>query len=125
MSPTALTVLKWVLGVTMVFAGANHFRVPRAYEKMMPPFLPAHRPLVLVSGVFEVLGGLGVLVPQTQWFAAWGLIALFIAVFPANIYMAVAHIPLGKRPIAPWILWARLPFQLVFIAWAWLFTRAG
>ena len=122
MNPTVLLVLKWVLGVAMVLAGLNHFRAPKPYVRMMPPFFPAPRALVLISGVFEALGGVGLLVPMTQVFSAWGLIALFVAVFPANIYMAVANVSPGRKPIAPWILWARLPLQFVLIGWAWLFT---
>jgi uncharacterized membrane protein len=114
--------LKWVLAVVMVLAGVMHFRAPRGYARMMPKWLPAHGPLVLISGVAEVLGGLGLLVPQTQVLAAWGLIALFVAVFPANVNMAINKIPLGKTPLPTWVLWARLPLQLVFIAWAWAFT---
>jgi uncharacterized membrane protein len=114
--------LKWTLAVLMVLAGVMHFRAPRGYEQMMPAWLPAHRQLVLISGVFEVLGGVGLVVPQTQVFAAWGLIALFIAVFPANVNMAIHKIPLGKKVMPTWALWARLPAQAVFIAWAWAFT---
>jgi uncharacterized membrane protein len=110
------------LAVFMVLAGAMHFRSPRAYERIMPAWLPAHRPLVVVSGAFEVLGGLGLLVPATRSLAAWGLVALFVAVFPANVNMAVHRLPLGKRPLPTWALWARLPLQLVFIAWAWALT---
>ncbi len=117
-----LIALKWALAVAMVFAGVMHFRAPKGYERMMPKWLPVHRPLVYLSGVAEVLGGLGLLVPQTQVLAAWGLIALFVAVFPANVNMAVNKIPLGRRVLPTWVLWARLPLQLVFIAWAWAFT---
>ena len=115
--------LKWLLAAAMVLAGVNHFAKPRVYEKMMPMWLPAHKPLVLISGVFEILGGVGLLVPATQQLAAWGLIALFIAVFPANVNMAVHNLPLGRTPMPKWALWGRLPVQLVFIAWAWVFTR--
>lgn len=100
----------------------NHFRHPGSYARTIPPFFPARRALVLTSGVFEVLGGIGLVVPATQQLAGWGLIALFVAVFPANIYMAVAHISPTRKPMAHWILWARLPLQLVFIGWAWLYT---
>ena len=117
-----VTLLTWGLAVGMVLAGAMHFRAPRAYEAMVPAWLPAHRTLVYVSGAFEVLGGLGVLVPATQSFAAWGLVALFVAVFPANVNMAVHRLPLGGRAVPPWVLWARLPLQGVFIAWAWALT---
>jgi uncharacterized membrane protein len=76
-----------------------------------------------VSGVFEILGGVGLLVPATQRLAAWGLVALYVAVFPANVNMALHRIPLGKMEMPVWALWARLPLQGVLIAWAFWFTR--
>lgn len=86
------------------------------YEAIMPPFVPAHRELVLVSGIFEVLGGVGVMLPQTRRAAGWGLVALLLAVFPANVYMAVDTHKFGK--LAPaWALYARLPLQFVLIWW--------
>ena len=114
-----MTALQWLLAGVMTFAGVMHFVSPRGYVKIMPKWLPAPAALVAVSGVFEILG---LLVPATQHFAAWGLIALFVAVFPANVNMAIHHIPLGKSPMPTWALWARLPLQAVFIGWAWLFT---
>ncbi|WP_394847650.1 hypothetical protein LZC95_09325 [Pendulispora brunnea] len=75
------------------------------------------------SGFFEIAGGVGLLLPVTQRLAAWGLIALYVAVFPANVNMAVNRISLDpKRPIPTYLLWQRLPFQLLFIAWAWWFV---
>ncbi len=90
----------------------------RPYVAMMPAALPWHLALVYISGVAEVAGGLGLLVPRTRRAAAWGLIALFIAVFPANVNMAVNELPLGTKAVPTWALWARLPLQLVLIAWA-------
>lgn len=117
-----LVILKWVLAIVMTFAGVMHFVAPRGYVKIMPKFIPAPEAMVAISGVFEVLGGVGLLIPATQVYAAWGLIALFVAVFPANVNMAINKIPLGKKPVPTWALWARLPLQAVFIGWAWLFT---
>ena len=117
-----MTALQWLLAGVMTFAGVMHFVSPRGYVKIMPKWLPAPAALVAISGVFEILGGVGLLVPATQHFAAWGLIALFVAVFPANVNMAIHRIPLGKKPLPTWALWARLPLQGVFIGWAWLFT---
>lgn len=111
-----------LLSIAMIVAGCLHFKVPQAYVKMMPAFLPAHLPLVYVSGVAEILCGLGLLLPQTRVLSAWALIALLIAVFPANVNMAVHHIGIGDRPPVPWMLWARLPVQGVLIAWAYWFT---
>ncbi len=117
--------LRWLLTVFMVGAGANHFLHPPPYLGMMPAELPHdwHLPLVYISGVFEILGGLGLILPATRRAAAWGLIALLLAVFPANVNMAVNHLPLGDSAVPQWALWARLPLQLLLIAWAWWFTR--
>lgn len=120
---TTRTILRWVLAVFMVAAGTNHFVASDAYVAMVPSVLPAHLLLVQISGVAEIAGGIGLVLPPTRRLAAWGLIALFIAVFPANINMAVNHLPLGGRAIPAWALWARLPVQLVLIGWAALYTR--
>ncbi len=116
-------VLRWLLTAFMVVAGLNHFLSPAPYLGMMPPWLPAPELLVEISGVAEILGGLGLILPQTRRLAAWGLIALFVAIFPANLHMAVHHLPLGTHPVPAWALWARLPLQLVLIAWAYGYTR--
>jgi len=119
-----ITVSRGLLALTFVFAGMMHFVAPRAYAGVMPPYLPYPRELVAVSGVCEIAGGLGVLLPQPmrRW-SGWGLIALLIAVFPANIEMARHGATFGRTYIPPawWIL--RLPFQALFIAWAWAVTR--
>jgi uncharacterized membrane protein len=112
------TVLRWLLTGFMVVAGANHFVAPAAYVSMMPSALPAPAALVYISGVAEILGGLGLLLPATRHLAGWGLIALYIAIFPANINMAVHHLPLAGREIPSWALWARLPLQAALMLWA-------
>ncbi len=115
--------LRWLLTVGMVGAGLNHFVAADTYVAMMPSALPAHRALVYLSGIAEIAGGLGLILPATRRWAAWGLIALLVAVFPANVNMAINHLPLGERVVPTWALWARLPLQLVLIAWAWWYTR--
>mgnify|MGYP007046917504 CR=1 FL=1 len=116
-------VLLWLLGLSMMAVGALHFAHPEPFMVIVPPPLPP-RATVYLSGVFEVLGGLGVLIPVTRRAAAWGLIALYLAVFPANIYMAINGIQLDPaNPMPEWAGWARLPFQALFIAWAWWYTR--
>ena len=107
-----------LLGVTFTAAGVLHFVKPRMYEAIMPRYLPAHRELVYASGVAELAGGLGVLHPKTRRAAGWWLIATLVAIFPANVEMAV-HAERFKQ-FPPAALWARLPFQAVLIAWAWL-----
>jgi uncharacterized membrane protein len=116
-------VSRWVLTVFMVGAGVNHFLSPATYVAMMPAILPAPLALVYVSGVAEILGGLGLILPATRRLAAWGLIALLVAVFPANLNMAINHLPLGSQPVPAWALWARLPLQLLLLWWAATFTR--
>jgi uncharacterized membrane protein len=123
MSRRARTISRWLLTVFMVGAGVNHFLSPGPYVGMMPEALPAPWMLVYVSGVAEILGGLGLILPETRRLAAWGLIALFIAVFPANLNMALHHLPLGTREVPSWALWARLPLQGVLIWWAASFAR--
>jgi uncharacterized membrane protein len=117
------TALRFLLAAVMVFIGIRHFVAPEPFVKIVPSFLPAPRALVFVSGFFESLGGIGLLVPQTRRAAAWGLILLYLAVFPANINMAVNNLPMGDAVVPPTLLWLRLPFQAVFIAWAFWFTR--
>ena len=113
------TIFRYLLSATMVAAGALHFVSPDKYVKIVPEWLPAPRILVFVSGFFEIAGGLGLLLEKTRRAAALGLIALYAAVFPANVNMAIHKIYTDN----PWILWGRLPFQGVLIAWAYWFTR--
>jgi uncharacterized membrane protein len=115
---------RWILALFMIGIGITHFVATSAFVAIVPAWLPAPRLLVLVSGVCEIAGGVGLVVPGVQRAAAIGLVLLYVAVFPANVNMAVHHIDqLGVRlPAAA--LWARLPFQLVFIAWAWWLARA-
>ena len=109
----------------MVYTGIAHFRNPDPFVHIVPAWLPVPRVLVSLSGFLEILGGVGLLIKRVQKAAAWGLIALFIAVFPANVNMAVNKIDLGNPWIRdhPWSLWLRLPLQAVLIVWAWWFTR--
>ncbi len=110
------------LGVAFVAAGVNHFVMPRAYEAIVPPSMKGRaQSLVAVSGVAELAGGLGVLLPRTRRAAGLGLIALLAAVFPANLYMA--RTPEGFRKIPRWALYARLPLQPLMMWWAWRATR--
>ncbi|WP_345266999.1 DoxX family protein [Nibrella viscosa] len=98
-----------------IVAGILHFISPRTYMAIMPPYIPYPRLIVDISGLFEILLGVGLLFSQTRSLAAWGLILLLVAVFPANIYMATS----GKFPNIPqWLLWARLPLQGILIWWA-------
>lgn len=104
-----------------IVAGTLHFIATPVYLMIMPPILPAPRLLVQISGACEILGGIGLLNPATRPLAAWGLIALLVAVMPANIWMAMDHAHWPRIPA--WALWLRLPLQAPLIYWAWLFTR--
>ncbi len=114
-----LTLARGLLGLLFVAAGTLHFIVPAVYLRIMPPFLPWPLVLVYVSGAAEMMGGVGLFVPRVRRAAAGGLVALLIAVWPANVYMAMVHLAapgiLGER----WAQWVRVPLQLPLIGWAW------
>ena len=111
------------LATFMIAIGVTHFASPEGFVQIVPKVLPAPLVLVYVSGVFEVLGGIGVLVARTRRMAGWGLIALYVAVFPANINMAVNHIEPAGTHIPEALFWLRLPLQVLLIAFAWWCTR--
>jgi uncharacterized membrane protein len=102
-----------------VAAGLNHFRNPVFYCSIIPPGFPDPKLLVIISGVCEIAGGVGLLIPPLRRVASWGLIALLIAVFPANIYMALAPERIPGLYISHWLLWLRLPLQALLAAWVW------
>jgi uncharacterized membrane protein len=109
--------IRELAGPFFVFAGGMHFVIPRTYNQIMPAYIPAPTAMVYASGVAEIAGGAGLMAPRHRRLAGWWLIATLIAVFPANLHMALnpddyAQVPGGRRA-----LWARLPFQGVFIAW--------
>ena len=110
--------LRKLAGPFFIGAGALHFVKPEPYRAIVPPYIPAPEAMVALSGVAEVAGGVGLLVPTTRRWAGWWLVATLIAIFPANVEMAVhperyqQHVPGGRAG-----LYARMPFQLVFIAW--------
>lgn len=107
-----------------IAAGVNHFLNAEIYLKIMPDYLPFHSLLNQISGLAEVLLGVLILIPSMRNVALWGIIALLIAIYPANIYL-VQHPDIFPE-IPHWILWARLPFQFLFIAWAyWHIDRAA
>jgi uncharacterized membrane protein len=105
-------------GIFFVVAGIMHFVIPRTYEEIVPPWLPAHRALVYASGVAEIAGGLAVLHPRTRRAGSLWSIATLIAVYPANVHMALNPGDYPKVPGGAVALWLRLPLQLAAIAWA-------
>ena len=114
-------ILRAVFAVFFVGAGVNHFLKTDFYLRMMPPYVPMPLTMVQISGVAEIVLGVLLLVPHTTAMAAWGLIALLVAVFPANLQMAL-H-PETFPEFQPTALWLRLPLQVVMIAWAFWYTR--
>jgi uncharacterized membrane protein len=110
----------YLMAVFYIAAGINHFVHPDPYVKMMPPYIPYPDALVFISGVCEGVLGVLLLPAVTRPYAAWGIIALLIAVFPANIQMAVDAYHTGHPPL--WLALARLPLQLPLVWWAWKYS---
>ncbi|TDB64455.1 DoxX family protein [Arundinibacter roseus] len=110
----------YIMALLYIAAGSMHFIQPKFFLKIVPPILPFPEGIVIISGIAEILLGLLLLVPFTRALAAWGVILLLIAVFPANLYMAYAP---KFHQISPWIRWGRLPLQFVLMYWAYQYTR--
>ena len=118
--------LLWLMAGFYTFAGFNHLMNPAFYLAIMPPDMPDPRWINVLSGLAEIVLGVFVLEPRTRVFAAWGIIALLIAIVPANIHVATANIglPGGEPGTGNALLnWIRLPFQALFVLWAWWYTR--
>jgi uncharacterized membrane protein len=117
-------ILLWLMGAAYCLAGFNHLMNPHFYVAIMPPGLPSPEWLNVISGLFEIVLGVYVLEPRTRILAAWGIIALLIAIFPANVYVALENVGMeGPGSGIGAGNWLRLPFQAVFIVWAWWYTR--
>ncbi|MGH2952813.1 MAG: DoxX family protein [Solirubrobacterales bacterium] len=107
-----------------------HFVRPRDYAAIMPPYVPMHREAVVVSGAAEIIGGLAVIPPATRGFGRWWMLALLVAVFPANVYTATNPADVAMRGvpadrIPAWMLWGRLPLQPLMMWWVWAATRSN
>lgn len=109
------------LSLTFIVAGVNHFVNPVFYISIMPSYLPAHRELVLLSGALEIIAGVAVLFPRLRRTAGLGLVLLLLGIFPANLHMALN--PELFPAISPVALYARLPLQILLLAWAYWATR--
>lgn len=120
---TAQRISLAIAAILFIAAGSLHFIKPAPYLRIMPPYIPWHVFMVQASGVLEILGGLGLLAAKTRRAAAWGLAALLIAIFPANIYMATNPLEAGAASIPPVIRWGRLPLQPLLIWWVLWCTR--
>ena len=103
----------FIMSLFYISIGIKHFTDTDWFIKIMPPYLPLHKELVYISGIFEIIFGIMLLFDKVRYFASWGLILLLVAVFPANIYLAQTNgLAIG---VSPFIAWGRLPFQVVFI----------
>ena len=109
------------LSLFFIYFGIDHFINPEFYLSIMPPAFPLHVEAVYISGFFEILGGISVLIAPLRKIAGWGLVALLICVYPANIYMAIT--PEAFPEISIGLLYLRLPLQFLFIYWAYSVTR--
>ncbi|GAB3957915.1 hypothetical protein GCM10028805_51530 [Spirosoma harenae] len=109
--------------VMFVLIGLSHLRKPESLEYMVPTFLPNARFFVLLSGAAELILAVGILFSDTRFWSAWGLILLLIAIFPANINVAINNLPPpGGLPAKPWYVWSRLLFQPLYMLWIWYAT---
>lgn len=111
----------YCMAAIYILAGFNHFRCPQIYIKIIPPYFSNPKKLNLIVGFAEVILGILLFVPQITMFASWGIIALLIAVFPANLYM-YQHKKVSFG-LPKWLLFIRLPFQIALIKWAFLYTK--
>lgn len=113
-------ILSVLLGLFMIFGGVNHFLKPDFYLPFVPPFLPLKEVIVLLSGVVEVVLGVGVLIPKFRFYAAWGILLLMLVFLPVHIYdLFIENPAIGSHKAAL----IRLPFQFLFIAWAWAASK--
>ena len=110
-----------IMSIFYVSVGVNHFTIPEWFLQIVPPWLPYKLELVYISGFLEIILGVMLLIPATRFYAAWGLILLLIAVYPANIYLAQTNG--AAMNTIPLIAWGRLPFQFVFIGLAYWHTK--
>lgn len=110
---------QYLLGLLLILAGANHFRQPKIYLRIMPPYIPAHSTMVSLSGIIEMVLGFMLLNPETQMLAAWGIITMLVVFIPVHIYMLQSDRASLKMP--QWLLWLRLPLQFGLMYWAYLY----
>lgn len=119
MKENLLKLLVVLMGLSYVWIGCKHFINPSFFLKIVPPYLPFHLELVYLSGGFEIIFGLGLLFKKTRFYAAWGLVFLLIAVYPANIYLAFNEIPQEAINVSSFVAsWVRLPIQFVLMGLA-------
>lgn len=111
---------QYLLGIIFVLAGMNHFRKPKMYERIMPPYIPAHGTMVMISGILEMILGFMLMTKNSQQEAAWGIIILLILLIPVHIYMLQNEKAAMKLP--KWVLILRLPLQFAIMYWAYQYV---
>ncbi len=114
-----IQILRWAAALFFINAGALHFVIPDFYRSMMPPFVPFADFFIILSGIAEIAGGIGLLIPSVRKKAGWMLAVLLIAIFPANIYVAVTTPALPGLDYTPESMWWRLILQPIFVWWVW------
>ncbi len=112
-------ILRWLATLFFVVAGLLHFIIPEFYLAMMPTFIPFQQFFIVISGIAEVAGAIGIQIPRLRKFAGIGLIVLLVAVFPANIYVAVSNPTIPNLEYSVSSMWLRLLLQPIFIVWVW------
>ena len=110
----------YIMAVLYIMAGLNHFVMPKFYLRIIPPYIPWHKDMNYISGAVEIILGTLLFFPAYSELAAWGIILLLIAVFPANLYHFTSY--KARKGIPRWVLYLRLPFQAVLILWAYWYT---
>jgi uncharacterized membrane protein len=110
----------YLMAFIYILAGINHFRSPRMYQKIIPPFFPNPKLVNTLSGIAEIILGMALVIPVLSTYAAWGIIALLIAVFPTHIYMY--QVEKARMGLPPWFLLLRMPLQLGLIFWAYQYS---
>lgn len=111
---------QYLMGVLYILAGINHFRKPKMYERIIPPYIPGRSSVVILSGAAEMILGLMLLNRDTQDYAAWGIIVMLIIFLTVHIYMIQE--PMFVKKIPKWILWIRIPLQFGLMYWAYIYT---
>jgi uncharacterized membrane protein len=111
---------QYLFGLLFIIAGANHFRIPKIYARIMPPYIPSKNLWVMLSGIAEMIAGLILLNPETQVIAAWAIIGMLVLFIPVHIFMLQDEKASLKLP--KWVLYIRIPLQLVLIYWVYLYV---
>ena len=115
--------LRWLLALVMITVGVTHFVDPGPFVRIVPASLPAPLLLVYISGLAEIAGGIGLAIPRLRSAAGWGLVVLYVAIFPANVNMAIHRIQPEDMTLSDAVLWGRLPIQALLIWIAWWVSR--